>query len=65
MSQFLVLNKELPSHNGYLIRPYVQLTGQKKGYYLTVGKRGFWRTFIELNKVNYTFENTGKHGKIE
>lgn len=60
MSKHLLLSEELSSKAGYLIRPYIQMNGQKNGYYWANSKRGFWRTFISMNKVNFTFKETGK-----
>lgn len=58
MSAYLILKEEIPS-DGYLLRPYTQVNGQKKGYHWEVSRRGFWRSFISLNKANFTYDNTG------
>lgn len=53
------LSEVLPSNSGYLIRPYVDLCGQTKGYLWGKGKHGLWRQFLSSHIKNYTLGITG------
>lgn len=50
----------LPSRKGYLLRPFVDLSGQRDGYQCLKGFKGTWRTFLTTYKKSFTLENTGK-----
>lgn len=56
----LKLQDVLPSPEGYLIRPYVELDGQREGYMWTERGKGLWRALLDSNKKHFTFDNTGK-----
>lgn len=53
------LKTALPSQKGYLIRPYVELTGLRDGYFLKDGEKGHWRAFLDSKKKHFTLQNTG------
>lgn len=53
------LRTVLPSREGYLIRPYVDLTGLRDGYFWANGEKGYWRGFLEARKKHFTLQNTG------
>lgn len=66
LSDFEKMEKEhiqfiIPSSNGYLLRPYVKLKGQKNGYCLSKNSKGLWRKFLNCQKKNFTLKNTGKY----
>lgn len=50
----------LPSKAGYLLRPYVKLTGQIKGYFWSHACRGKWKSFMDNQKKMYPQNETGK-----
>lgn len=55
------LYRALPSRtSGYVIRPFVELKGQRYGYFWDTGHKGLWRAFLKSMKKNYTIKNTGK-----
>lgn len=54
------LKNILPSPKGYIIRPYVNLEGQRDGYRWIKGQRGYWRSFLTHLKKKYTLADTGK-----
>lgn len=54
------LHEKLPAENGYVIRPYVLLSGQNGGYYWRNGQKGFWRAFLASEKKYFTLTNTGE-----
>lgn len=50
----------VPSEKGYVIRPFVDLKGQRApGYMWAIGVRGFWRSFLKCNKQHFALHNTG------
>lgn len=42
-----------------LIRPFVELTGQRGGYHWNFGRTGKWRDFLDSEKKHYSAQNTG------
>lgn len=50
----------IASPNGYLIRPYVKLQSQEKGFQWSPTERGHWSSFMNKTQRNFTFLNSGK-----
>lgn len=50
----------LPIDEGFLIRPYVGLRGQKRGYKWNLNQNGYWSLFMETPLKLYTRKNVGK-----
>lgn len=55
------LSNVMPSPKGYLLRPFVELSGQRDGYMWFKGFKGTWRSFLTTYKKAFTLENTGKN----
>lgn len=55
------LFKAIPSNSGYMIRPFVGLYGQTKGYQWEDRQRGLWRDFLDSHIKKFTLEMTGKN----
>lgn len=53
------LYKAIPSTSGYMIRPFVELCGQRNGYQWEDRQKGFWREFLDSHIKNFTLEITG------
>lgn len=53
------IQEALPSKFGYLLRPYIHLHGQTKGYQWEQGRRGLWREFLSTQSKIYTLQCTG------
>lgn len=53
------LHDILSSKSGYLIRPYVKLSGKRNGYKWRSEYPGHWCTFVETLKKEYSRSDTG------
>lgn len=51
--------KALPSAKGYLIRPFVELSGQRDEYQWILKNKGNWRSFLASKKKIFTLKNMG------
>jgi hypothetical protein len=56
----LNLHDVLPSDDGYLIRPYVELKAKRNGYSWKKGFFGNWRGFMDCNVTHFNYDITGK-----
>lgn len=50
----------LKSETGFLIRPFVRLTGQRDGYKWQRNSNGLWIGFLRSNQKKYGPQITGK-----
>lgn len=63
MDQFRIkipINEVLDSSEGYLIRPFVMLNGQRHGYQWSKGEKGNFRMFLNTRAKHFPTEITGR-----
>lgn len=53
------LQDVLDSSEGFIIRPFVNLKGQRKGYQFDKKTKGRWTLFMDAGVKNFTNEITG------
>jgi hypothetical protein len=55
------MNQLIKSEKGFLIRPFVPLTGQRNGYRWNFEVKGLWLDFMHANRKKFGTDVTGKY----
>lgn len=58
-SEINAIKDVFPNTKLLILRPFIKLTGQQKGYFWSPNSRGLWREFMDDHKKHYTIKNTG------
>lgn len=57
--RYVNMDKHLQSENGFLIRPFVRLIGQRDGYRWNATWKGLWLDFLNSNRKKFGCDETG------